>query len=264
METTWNTHHIDPLPIGGAARLTASLSSSVEAVRAILAPVAATDAEVVPEGGVLVDLILGLGKWRQTAWGAQGALACSWFVKIDGSWTAGPVDTIALPFGLSVRFPLPIDWIVDRLQEYAAAVPPFESKLFAVSRTYPRNTSAWPMASVQVDDISLDASVVGNRTDVPDRNGSFYQVTFSIVAWCLTPEDRKVVTPWLAGAMEALKLCAKVHPDLYDPAISLAESEDFSSIEGTPAFLTSGRLTAKIHSSITITNSATYGLVTVP
>lgn len=265
MATTWNTHHIDPLPIGGAARLTAFLSESVEAVRAILAPVAATDAEVVPEGGVSINLALGLGKWRQTAWGAQGALACSWFAKIGGSWVAGPVDTIALPFNLFVRFPLPIDWIVDRLQEYAAAVPPFESKPFSVSRTYPRNTGGWPMASVQVDDVSLDAAMIGNRTEIlPNQNGSLYQVAFSIVAWCLTPEDRKVVTPWMAGAMEALKLCAKSHPDLYDPSISLAESEDFSSVEGTPAFLTSGRLTAKVQSFVTVTNYATYGRVTVP
>ncbi|HWQ09991.1 MAG TPA: hypothetical protein VN436_12815, partial [Holophaga sp.] len=190
---------------------------------------------------------------------------CSWFVKIAGAWVAGPTDSIALPFSLAARFPLPIDWLVDRLQEYAAAAPPFSGKPFAISRTYPRSAQAWPLACVQVDDVSLDSGLVGNRTElVPNQNGSLYQVVFSVVAWCATPEDRKVVTPWLAGAMEALKLCAKAHPDLYDPAISLSESEDFQSIEGTPAFLTSGRLTAKVQSSITITNTNTYGLVTVP
>jgi hypothetical protein len=261
MALSWRTHFISPLPIGGAARLYADPGEAMDAVRAILAPVAALDANLVPPEGVVADLGMVGPRWDASVWGAHGALKCAWFARSGATWVAGPVDDIALPFTLSVKFPVPLDWMVDRLQDYALACPPIASKTFTVSRSYPRNVSGWPMASVQLDDVSQDERVVNDSLDA--SKGARYGLTYSITCWCATPEERRAITPWLAGAMEALRLCAKFHPDIYDPSISLSESEDFQTLE-IPAFLVTGRFSTTGFSCLVVTDSTTYGRVAVP
>lgn len=277
MALIWPTHLLDPLPIGGAGRCSAHVYSDsggvVEAVAAVLAPAPGSTPSSPPLDGAVLQLNppLGGGLWLGTFWDAHGCTSCSWFAKVGGVWVPGPVDACALPFVLDSDLPLPLKWVVSRVRDFAAGRPPFAGKDFVISGSYPRDVSAWPMASCQVDDISLvgqvtrnllasTGSMVGSDTSV---FGSAYNVTVSITCWCATPEDRTVLTSWLACALEAVRLCAASFDDFATPTFSLSESEDFETL-GIPAFLAVGRITGTVWSRVSAPVSQTSGRVTVP
>lgn len=267
MAFIWTTRTIDPLPIGGAARFQAKIDGATS-VLVVVGTSTVLNPDSLPLDSVALPLQSGTRGWAGTIWGAHAATKVSWFAKTgSGPWTVGPVDAITLPFNYEAEFPLPVGWIVDRISDYAIGCPPLHSREFAISQAYPRDTAGWPMASVQVDDISTSSQVIhnllnGRMVGGKRQVGSAYNVTFSVVCWCATPEDRRAITPWLAGALEALRHCALVHPDLYEPSFTLSESEDFQTL-GVPAFLATARFSTTVWSSLLIPETPPIGLVTV-
>lgn len=271
----WDTYFLEPLALGGAARFSASVVDPVsglqaDSVRAFIGPVAATSATDTNVQLMPVDLAsapVGM-PWIQTLFGAPRlpGLTLSWFASFGGVWEAGPVVTgVDLsPQGTS-EFPWILDWLVDRLQESAQDRPLASNRNLLVRRTYPRDTTGWPMLSVQVDSVSPTGQMLGESEGAAvggtRDEGRVYSVSISLVGWCDQPEDRSLVGQWLIQSLTPI-LDVAAYAGMSEPSFTVEESEDFETI-GVPAFLSTARFTCLVESRWNRPVRSGYGRVTV-
>ncbi len=278
MAAQWNTYFLEPLAIGGAARLSASVVDAVsglpaDAVLCFLGPVAAVSAQDTNPALVLVPLgPSAVGGWSGNVFGAPrvAGQVLSWFCEFGGVWSAGPVVS-----GVDLSSPSPfptiswvLDWIVDRLQEFAADNPLSANRNLAVRRTFPRDTNGWPMISVQVDQISPSGSILAESEGAPNptvgsplTEGRVFGLSLSLVGWASNPEDRSLITPWLVSALTPLvDVCAFV--GMSEPSFSVSESEDFETI-GVPAFISTATWNCQIESRWARTLRSGYGSISL-
>ncbi len=273
----WDTYFLEPLAVGGAARLTASVQDAVSgalpaAVVCFVGPVAATGAQ--DTNPALVSMQLSpdpTGGWSASLFGAPRAagLTVSWFASFGGVWAQGPVVTgVDLSTGSVPSVLWVLDWIVDRLQEFSADHPLAPNRTLVVRRTYPRDTTGWPMLSVQVDQISNAGSLLAESEGAPSPlagasmvEGRIFQVAFSFIGWSSIPEDRSFITPWLAEAFTLL-IGILGYVGLSEPTFNIEESEDFETL-GVPAFISTAHLTGQIESRWTRPLRSGYGSISL-
>jgi hypothetical protein len=274
------TYVVSPLAIGGAGSVYVELATTAQPVLAVRCFVgAASTVDPLDESPALarVDLPLGVNPLVAAFFGAPKAAAqvASFFVQfgpdpsdpvgIPGGWQAGPVVTgINLASSFSGSYPWSPEWVVDRLQDVAAATPPFASKPVKITRSFPRDTHAWPSVSVQVDNMTplpaFVGGVTGSTGPLPahrHRRGRLYTQTLSVVAWCGNPEERTVLGRWIGMALEVVLDSARF-VGWNDPSFTISESEDFSTLD-VPAFLVTAQLTATVTSGLSYPVATSYG-----
>lgn len=273
MAAQWNTYFLEPLAIGGAGHLTAGVVDATtlvpaEAVRAFLGPVAATSEADTNAALVSVDLVVQTdGLWTTHIWGTPrvAGQVLSWFVRFGGVWSAGPVvPAVDLSTYGTSDFPWILDWMVDRLQEFAVDRPFGANRDLMVRRTYPRDVTGWPMVSVQLDSltpaVSFTSGSEGTEGGVHVK-GRIYSASISFVGWTDKPEDRSRVGQWLAEAL-AIVLDIAPHAGITEPTFNLSESEDFETL-GIPCFLVNASFNCQLESHRTIPVRSGFGRITV-
>lgn len=256
MPLLWPTTLVRPLAIGGAGRLTARVADpaggTVLSVVAKVGPFSATawddpaalTVELHPQGG---------GRWGGSFFGAAPEKASvAWFAETANGWEAGPVlREVALAPAFDVHFPWLKGWLVDRLREVAASLPPFPAgRTFPITYAFPRTVQGLPALNVQIDAITPSAVFEGDLLGADAlaggtfARGRLYSLNASLVGWSATPEDRDRLSAWLLKAMEVI-LDAARFSEFLEPACSFEESEDFSTLE-VPLFLTTARFSASV------------------
>lgn len=273
MAAQWDTYFLEPLAFGGAAFLTAHVEDAsslapADGVRAFLGPVAAVSASDPNTALISVDLSLQpSGGWSAHVWGAPrvAGQVLSWFTSFGGVWQAGPaVSGVDLTTQGTSDFPWVLDWVVDRLQEMAADLPMPGTKALQIRRSYPRDTTGWPMLSIQLDSLTPSTMLLSESEGVIGgalNEGRVYSASFSLVGWTDKPEDRSRVGQWLVEALEIL-LDLAPHAGISEPSFTLEESEDFESV-GVPAFIVNARFTCLLESRRTVPVRSGFGVITV-
>lgn len=189
-------------------------------------------------------------------------------------WVTGPTLQASLVDALlSPTFPYLKPWIVTNLQQsHAAMLPLGANKAVQIRGSFPRDSHGRPAISVQASSTPLNDQVIG---DLKQLLGSFnsspqsldlgrhWNLQFSIILWCDTPELRDTLVPWMGTALARLVELAP-YQGLQNAVFSMEENEDFSgALSETPLFIVSASLSGLAWSSLKVPVRNWIGHITV-
>ena len=258
----WKTYAVRPSGFGGIATFWSWVqpgseddADAVLEIRAKVGPAATTN----PSDPTLPTVTLPLDPNGQVY--AQGLLAgaatVSWFARTASGWSAGPVREVDLSPSWDSMFDYPKAWVVRLLQLLEGETAPLGAgRRLQIRTAYPRDAFPPPCISVNFEASPASSLMLG---DVASKKGPqtveerrAWTVTFGINLWCLEPEERDELAPWLLRAMQALVHLAPYN-NLSEPTYSISESEDFSGSKLERAlFVTSCQLSGTMWSSLTV------------
>lgn len=272
MGVTWTSYSVLPFAIGGAGRVRAVLGGDpVDAVAAV-AVASSAPAPTSPDavGVSRLDLVHigGPGEWRGNFFGwSKSSINIHFFAHTAAGWQGPKTIPAALPWRYTeADFPWIRPWVVDRLQEIADRLAPLGSgQRVKVSGVFPEDTVAFPIVTVQVDSVAPAGESIGRvmerHTDGTIIRGTLYNLSFSVVAWTNTPEERDDLAAWMGQAMEVL---VEILPavECMEPSASIEESEDFQTLD-VPTFLVTARLNTSRWSRLAAPPISEFGHLSV-
>lgn len=273
MALTWTTYACRPLPLGGAGKILCQ-ADGADQVKVLIGKGPAASAG--DPFCLSVPLVLSRdGQWKASFFGAVHGLAdVSFFALVNGVWEPGPVvSAVPLDWTISVAYPWAKGWVIARLQEIAAAMPPFfDDRTLAITGAFPRSEMSMPALVIQVQAQGQASVVVGDLLGGKSRKigsvikrGRQYSTSLTVEAWCISPEDRDDLARWMGGAMEVLMDACRP-AGWEEPSCSLDESEipgGASPIDGVPLFQATARLNLGAWSSLAYPLPTFYGRMAI-
>jgi hypothetical protein len=275
MGLTWSTYLIRPLLLGGTGQVTLNVEESGDTLQRCIALIGAAPATAWNDPACMaVELNLGdsPGDGSTTKTPFRGVTSSSTAVvsffsqEATAGWVAGPVVTgVDLSHHYDSLFPWAKQIVVDMLKQIALENPPAlaDGRLVAVRVAFPRDSAPLPCVSVQMSSASTNHELLGDMDSNPNIVGKTakrsrgYNITLDLIGWATEPEQREILAPWLASALNLLVPMLEFY-GFEMPSFNLQESEDFETL-GFPVFLITGSLSCTIWTELSFPVASSFG-----